>query len=223
MEIIERFEHQPEGFRHERVRRTHNFLSEDVDGQYGHGATDDYHVRSQGANLGRQKLMLQFQLVHYVAHHAGEQFPPHQREEIVVVFPGLHGCWKELLFSPSESNSLHKLFRRVSDQLQVAFFSARGEAAAHADRYGPRSDPVRDVVYAYASGGHQRGLGQRTLHCLHEGWPQSFAGEEFHDVGAALHRVHNLAHGSRAWHIGNLITVAQARAFNAHRRADDVL
>ena len=221
-EVIERFQHQAEWLRHKLVRGPSNFLGEDIHGQHRHGAADHDHVRSQRANLGRQKLMLKFQFVHDIAHHAGKQFPPHQGEEFVVIFPKLHGL-SEQLFSPSESNLLHKLFRRVGDQLQIAFLRACGQAAAHADRDGSGLDPLCNVVDAYAAGRHQGCLGQRTFHCLHECWPQSFTGEEFHDVGATLHRVHDLAHGPRARHVRNLITVAQPRGFNAHRWADNVL
>src|SRR4029077_20813616 len=99
MEIVERFQHQPKGLGHELVRRTHNFFGEDIDGEHRHGATDDHEVCSQGANLGRKKPVLQFQLVHHITYYAGKQFPANQSEEIVVSFPGLHiylktGIWK---------------------------------------------------------------------------------------------------------------------------------
>jgi hypothetical protein len=41
--------------------------------------------------LRRQKLVLELQLVHHIADHAGEQLSPDQGEELVIILPEFHG------------------------------------------------------------------------------------------------------------------------------------
>src|ERR1700737_2016956 len=126
-------------------------------------------------------------------------------------------------FSARLLNLFDKLPCRVGDRLEITRLSSAGKVATHSHRHRACPDPLADVLETATAGRHQRGLGQRPLCRFHEGGSQGLAGKELHDVGAALHGLHDFAHGSSARHIGNLVAIAEARGFRVQGRTHDVL
>ena len=76
-----------------------------------------------------------------------------------------------------------------------------------------------DILQAHATGGHELRLRKRTFYSFNEGRPEDFARKDFHDIRAALHGRNHFADGCSPRHVGNLITIAEARGFDVDRRA----
>ncbi len=64
--------------------------TEDFGLEYRHGAADQRHRVSQGANRLRQELMQPIVLVKNVAYYGRIQFGSHQSEQLFIVFPLRH-------------------------------------------------------------------------------------------------------------------------------------
>src|ERR1700684_4247771 len=90
MEIVERFKHQAKRFVHQVVSAAGDFFSEHIHGKNRHRAADHDHILPEGLNLRREELSLKIQLVHHIAHNAGEQLVPNDGEKFVVGCPGLY-------------------------------------------------------------------------------------------------------------------------------------
>src|SRR5208283_2684868 len=96
------FQHQAKRFVHQLVGATRGFFGKHIHRENRHGAADYNHVLTERLNLWREKLVLQIQLVHHIAHHAGEQLTLDDVKKFGVRLPELrrsHWARASLIFS----------------------------------------------------------------------------------------------------------------------------